>query len=318
MKVAVIGASGFIGSHLLSRLREGPHEISATSRTGHPHVPGIEWSVLDLTASQSDFSMLDDTVDAIVHLASLAHDEHGSSINYRAVNVEGTKRLLSACTKAGVKRFVYLSSVKVLGDGNLYPDESIYTDDSIPAPNGIYGQTKLEAEHLVQEFCRNAGLDFVILRPPLVYGPGVKANFRALLGIVRNSWPLPLGNIKNKRSLIFVGNLCDAIVKCLEYENSINDTFLVSDDCVSTPELISEIASHMQLTARLFHCPLNVLRGLAWLSGKSAVLHRLAGSLIADSSRFNNYFSWIPRHSFSSGIEQTVKWYTSELNGTKQ
>ncbi len=312
MNILVTGGKGFIGAHLLPALLDSGHNIRATTRKPVPGDTRVDWVACDLMDPACDLERLTAGIDTVVHLAALAHmpDASVTEQDYRDLNVLATENLLEACASQAVKRFVYLSSIKVLGDHS----ETVLTEQSPEQPDDAYGRSKLGAEQRVRTTCMASGIDFVILRPPLVYGPGVKANFLKLVSIIDKHLPMPLASVHNRRSLIYVRNLCDIITRCIEYEGKLNEAFLVSDCAVSTPDLIREIAAQMHTRASLFPFPLSLLRGLARIAGKTPVYERLAGSLQLDHSRFANRFQWSPAFSFSEGIRETVHRYRASCH----
>jgi nucleoside-diphosphate-sugar epimerase len=233
---------------------------------------------------------------------------------FRKVNTEGTKQLAREAAKAGVKRLVYVSSIKVNGEETDVP----YTEDSQTNPTDPYGISKWEAEQALRQIEAEEGLEVVIVRPTLVYGPGVKANFLNMMKAVQRGIPLPLASISNKRSLIYVGNLVDALATCAVHPAAGGETFLISDrDDVSTPELIRRTASALGVPARLFHVPLSVMRLAGTLCGKSASVNRLTGSLTVDSSKIRRKLDWQPPFTMPEGLEETARWYLNIIGVKK-
>ncbi len=222
---------------------------------------------------------------------------------YRATNTEATLNLARQAAQAGVKRFVFISSIKVNGEGRDAP----YRETDAAAPEDAYAISKWEAEQGLRQIARETGLEVVILRPPLVYGPGVKANFQRLLQMVRRGWPLPLGAIHNRRSLLYLGNFVDAIRLCVEHPAAAGQTFLLDDgEPVSTPELIRAVARAMGRPARLLAVPVGVLEFAGALLGKRAAVARLTGSLWVDSSAIRSRLGWTPPFSMEAGLAATV------------
>ena len=312
--ILITGATGFVGSHLVEALgRRGLAAralVRASSDTSRLERYGLARQVGDLT----DATSLERAVDGagtVIHLAALAHgsnDEYSEG-DYVDTNVRATQRLLEACKESRVKRFVFLSSVKVLGDGHPSDKRFTYSENSIPAPCDAYGRSKLEAERLVQSACDEANIESIILRPPLVYGPGVRANFLKLLSVIHRRIPLPLSAIDNRRSLIYVRNLCDALVRCIEAPGKSGGVFMIADNDVSTPDLVREIGKHMPGKTVMLPVPVFLLKCLATLSGNMPACSRLTGSLVVDSGRFREGYHWTPRYSFPEGIHDTVKWF---------
>jgi UDP-glucose 4-epimerase len=225
---------------------------------------------------------------------------------FRAVNVDGTLNLARQAAQAGVRRFVFLSSIKVNGEGCEEP----YREGDAACPQDPYAISKWEAEQGLRQIELETGMDVVILRPPLVYGPGVKANFQRLLAAVDKGWPLPLGAVGNRRSLLYLGNLVDAIQLCLVHPAAAGQTYLVSDgEDVSSPELVRRLARAMGCPARLLPVPPAWLRLAGGLLGRRAVVERLLGSLVVDSSRIRRELGWSPPFRLDAGLAETVQHY---------
>jgi nucleoside-diphosphate-sugar epimerase len=249
-------------------------------------------------------------IDTIVHLAARTHvmreDTNDPLTAYRLLNVAGTERFARAAAEAGVKRFLYLSSVKVNGEGRAKP----YIERDSPAPEDAYGVSKWEAEQALHKIAAATGMEIVIVRPPLVYGPGVKANFLSLIKAVNRGIPLPFSSIRNRRSMIYLGNLVDAIITCIKRSEAAGKTYLVSDgEDTSTPELVRRIAHSLGRSARLFPCPQNILRLMGRLTGKSAAADRLFGSLTIDSSKIRRELDWRPPFTMNQGLQETAEWF---------
>lgn len=222
---------------------------------------------------------------------------------YRATNTEATLNLARQAAQTGVKRFVFISTIKVNGEGRDAP----YRETDAPAPEDAYAISKWEAEQGLVRIAQETGLEVVILRPPLVYGPGVKANFLRLMQGVQKGWPLPLGAIRNKRSLLYLGNFVDAIRVCVEHPAAAGQTFLLDDgQAVSTPELIHAVAEAMDRPARLISVPMGMLQLAGALLGKRAAVARLASSLWVDSSLIRTRLGWMPPYSMEAGLAATV------------
>jgi nucleoside-diphosphate-sugar epimerase len=225
---------------------------------------------------------------------------------YRKVNVQGTERLAIQAADAGVNRFIFLSTVKVNGEEN----RKAYTESDKPAPLDSYGISKMEAEQKLRKIAAENEMAVVILRPPLVYGPGVKANFLKLLQAVDRRMPLPFAGVKNQRSLIYVGNLVDAIVSCVLHPNAPGQTFLVSDGKdVSTPELIRMIAEALQKQPRLLRFPPLALYIAGRLTGRGPAIDRLIGCLTVDTGKIKNELGWTAPFTLEKGLQDTAFWY---------
>jgi nucleoside-diphosphate-sugar epimerase len=226
-------------------------------------------------------------------------------VEFRAVNVEGTLNLARQSAAAGVKRFVFISSVKVNGE-STQPGYA-FTEADLPNPQDAYGQSKLEAEQGLRQIAIDTGMEVVIIRPPLVYGPGVKANFAALMRVVQRGWLLPLGAVHNRRSLVALDNLVHVIVTCLTHPKAANQTFLVSDGHdLSTAELVSGMAQAAGVSARLLPVPVWVLQAGAAMLGKKAPMQRLCGNLQVDISKARTLLGWVPPISVAQGLHRVV------------
>jgi nucleoside-diphosphate-sugar epimerase len=253
-------------------------------------------------------------VDTVIHLAARVHIMDDTAADpltqFRKVNVEGTARLAREAAKAGVRRLVFISSIKVNGEETGTP----YTPDSPPNPADPYGISKWEAEQALLTIGAETGLEVVIVRPTLVYGPGVKANFLNMIKVVHRGIPLPFASISNKRSLIYVGNLVDALAVCATHPSAAGRTYLVSDgEDVSTPDLIRMTAAALGVPARLFPFPLSLMRLVGKITGKTAAVNRLTGSLTVDSSRIRSELGWKPPFTMREGLRETAKWFKKQF-----
>lgn len=331
MRVIVTGADGFVGRQLTAWLAGAGHNVSALTRhekigqqvsSGTEH-PGSERSAIEYKAvgdlqAISDFSPLMDGADAIVHLAARVHVMQETAENaeeaYRAANVDTTERLADAAARSGVGRFVFMSTVKVNGERT---GDRAFTEEDIPAPEDAYGRSKREAEKILQAMAAPDGMTVTILRPPLIYGPGVRANFLSLLKLCDTGLPLPFGNLtRNRRSLLFSGNLCDAIEGVLTCEHSGQNpapgVYLVSDgEDLSTADLVRRIRASLSRKARNIPVPEAALRALATAVGRRAAAERICGSLQIDNGKFRAAFDWHPRYSVDQGLAATTAWYRS-------
>jgi UDP-glucose 4-epimerase len=310
--VLVTGATGFVGADVCARLAADGMPVRRVVREHH-HGPVQSDDVrIRGIDGQTDWSDALRGCGAVVHLAARVHVMSDASadplVEYRAVNTVGTLNLARQAAAAGIKRFVFMSSVKVNGEGRALP----YSLDDTPAPQDPYGVSKLEAESGLREIAASTGMEVVIIRPPLVYGPGVGANFLRLMRAVGKGVPLPFGRVRNLRSLIYVGNLVDLVTVCLDHPNAANRTYLASDGVdLATPDLIRAIAVAIGRPARLVPIPVVWLRAAGALTGKHAQVSRLLGSLTVDGSRLRDELGWIPPFTFQAGIKTTVEWYRS-------
>ena len=313
MKVLVTGATGFVGRHLCRMLIEAGHEVTAAVRA-EPSPPLDGVTVIDvgeLTAGTLWREALAGQ-DAVVHLAARTHVMHETASNpemaYRRMNVEVTRRLATECTLLGIKRIVFMSSIKVNGEAT--PTGRPYTAADTPAPEDAYGRTKLSAEKELAIATEGTSTELTILRPPLVYGPGVKGNFEKLMRAVAAGTWLPLGMIDNRRSLIYVENLCSALIRCLESGDAAGRTYLVSDsEDLSTTSLVRRIAAALGVRPRLLPVPAALLKLAGRLTGKDAAISRLTGSLRVDGSALGTELGWQAPYSVDQGLERTAAWF---------
>ena len=315
----VTGAGGFIGEHLCKALIQEGHRVRALMRDDNKlskgKYDGLEIILGDLFNSKAINGALME-VDVVIHLAGRVHrtekNKRMSEEIYKKVNLEGTKILAQIAANQKVKRFVFISSVKAMGESTR-PDQP-FTEDSKCNPVDLYGMSKFRAELALRRIANETDMEIVILRLPLVYGPGVKANFLRLMHVVDSGFPLPLGSISNKRSLLFIGNLIDVLIACLNHPMVAGETFLVSDgENLSTPEIVVRLANSLNRTCRLIPFPAKALRLGGRIVGKSATIDRLVASLTVDSSKIRDVLKWHPRHSVSTGLRETAAWYKSEV-----
>jgi nucleoside-diphosphate-sugar epimerase len=303
--ILVTGASGFVGKALCTELAARGLRFRATSRTPRPgHVAVGE---LD---DGTDWSEALAGVTRVVHLAARVHvmDEQAPDplAEFRRINVAGTLRLARQAAEAGVRRFVFLSSIKVNGE-ETQPGRPFTADDT-PSPQDPYGQSKLEAEQGLLALGRSTGMEIVILRPPLVYGPGVQANFRSMLRWVKRGVPLPLGAVRNSRTLVALDNLVDLVILCLEHPDAAQQVLLAGDgEDLSTPELLRRVAAAMGTRARLVPVPPGLLAAVAGLAGQGAVARRLCGSLQLDLGKTRRLLGWSPRVGVDEALRRTAQ-----------
>lgn len=308
MRVAVTGANGFVGRATCERLTHAHHSVRAIVRKPDLHWP--EAFALGDIHGKTDWSGALTGIDCVVHCAARVHvmDERSSDplAVFRSVNVEGTQRLAQQAVQAGVRRLVFLSSLKVLGEATA-PGKP-FVARSTPQPTDPYGLSKWEAETALRAIGNASGLEIVVIRPPLVYGPGVKANFARLVQAVAGGIPLPLGSVDNRRSLVGLDNLTDLITLCVQHPSAAHQTFLVADGVdTSTPELIHAIAQAMGRPARLWPVPVGWLRLAGRLSGQGAQVERLTGSLQVDIRHTREILRWTPRVTLQQGLQSVVQ-----------
>lgn len=312
MTILVTGANGFVGSALCARLRGDDASVRGAVRSLGSQPDGAEAVAIGSISSETDWTAALRNVDYVVHLVARVHimDDKSSDplAEFRCVNVEGTAALARQAAAAGVRRFVFLSSIKV--NGEFTEREQPFTTDDAPAPEDPYGISKHEAEQLLRQIASETGMEVVVLRPPLVYGPSVKGNFLRLMQAIDKRRPLPLGGVQNQRSLIYLGNLVDAIRLCITHPKAAGKTFLVSDgDDVSTPELVRRIAVALCRQPFLVPVPVPWIRWLGGILGKQAAVDRLLGSLCVDIKPLREELDWMPPYTMQAGLEATAQWY---------
>lgn len=321
--ILVTGASGFLGKLLCDTLLKKGHHVTGIDL--QPPSAGFnsndfQFIPLDLTAPLDSWPAdLMEDIDTIFHLAARVHimdDTAPDAMNeYRKLNTHATRQLAEQANQAGARRFIFMSTIKVNGEGRKAP----YRASDAPEPMDPYAVSKWEAEQAITRIGRTGGLESVILRAPLVYGPGVKANLLKLFKIVDLGIPLPLKNVTNRRSLIYSGNLVDALIACMENPAAGGRTFLVSDGRdMSTSELLDEIAAALGKTAKMFSFPEVFLKLAGRLLGKSAWIDRLLGTLSVDSRPIQEVLNWHPPFSVSRGMRQTADWYIKDIKKDKK
>ena len=306
----VTGASGFVGRALCKVLGAEGRTVRSALRVPMEQFPYPSIAVGDI-GPETDWSAAVAGCDAVVHLAAHVHvmrrQAGDAAGDFYRVNVEGSENLARQAARVGVRRFVFLSSVKVNGEASA---ERAFVESDPVIPRDAYGISKAEAEKRLRTISTETGMEVVILRPPLVYGPGVKANFLSLLRAVDWGVPLPFSSICNLRSLVYIGNLVHALGACLVHPAAANRTFFVSDDHdVSTPQLIREIAAALGKKPLLFPLAPVLLRGIGALTGRAEQVARLTGSLQVDISSIKTAIDWQPPFSLQQGLEQTASWY---------
>ncbi|MHC1745032.1 MAG: NAD-dependent epimerase/dehydratase family protein [Syntrophobacteraceae bacterium] len=312
--VLVTGSDGFVGSRLCPTMAARGYSVTAAVRRRPETVMGERITVAPVgdIALDADWMPVLQGIDVVIHLAGRAHvlnEASGASLQeFRRVNVEGARRLAEAAARSGVERFVYVSSIKVNGE---FTGKSAFTEEDAPAPHGPYAVSKWETERMLRDLSARSAMSVVIVRPPLVYGPGVKGNLLKLMRQIDMGAPLPLAGIDNRRSLIGLDNLVDALELVSTAAAAAGRTFLVSDDqAVSTTSLGHQIATAMGKRARFFRFPRILIPVLSGFSPSlGAVLQRLTESLVVDSSRIRDVLHWVPRHSFQDGVHSMTQAY---------
>ena len=310
--ILVTGATGFVGKAVVRRLlaEDASRRVIVAVRRDNQQWPDkvLPRVTGDLEPS-SDWSHALEGVSAVVHCAARVHVMTDTAANpldeFRRVNVQGTLNLARQAAAAGVRRFVFVSSIKVNGEA-IEPGHPFTADDA-PGPLDAYGVSKMEAEQGLRELSAQTGMDVVIIRPPLVYGPGVKANFAAMMRWLKRGVPLPLGAIHNQRSLVALDNLVDLIVTCLTHPAAANQTFLVSDgEDVSTTQLLRRMGLALGRPARLIPVPVSWLKLAATMVGKQDMAQRLCGSLQVDIEKTRRLLGWTPPLSLDEGLRRAA------------
>jgi len=315
MRILVTGANGFLGRTLCKALHQSSYQVRTATRTANKHHEiAVQFVIGDIvTTTQWEQTVQD--INVVIHLAARVHVMNDQAVDplseFRKVNVDGTLNLARQAAMAGVKRFIFISSIKVNGESTAANHP--FSADDIPAPADAYGISKREAEDALRLLAEETGLEVVIIRPPLVYGPGVKANFLSMMRWLHKGLPLPLGNIDNKRSLVALDNLVDLIVTCVDHPAAANQTFLVSDDKdLSTSDLLRRMAKALGKTAWLLPFPGWLLTTIAGLIGKKAVAQRLCDSLQVDITKTRQVLNWTPPINVDEGLRRVAQKYLAD------
>lgn len=315
LTVLVTGANGFVGRAVSHALLNRGDTVHGLVRSAREAVPGVrQWRNV-----APDFTGLDAgwppglRCDAVIHLAARVHVMNDTSADplavYRATNVEGALRVARTARRAGARRFVFVSSIKAVAESSgAHP----ISEADAAAPSDPYGISKREAECALLDYGRESGMEVVIVRPPLVYGPGVRANFLQLMRAIANGVPLPLGAIGARRSLVFVDNLADALVHCTADPRAAGQVFHVTDGRdLTVAELARALAVQLHVPARLLPIPVSLLRVAGRLTGRAAQIDRLIGELRVESSHICQMLDWYPPHTVEHGLLETAAWYRS-------
>ncbi|WP_294736791.1 SDR family oxidoreductase [uncultured Pseudomonas sp.] len=314
----VTGASGFVGAALVERLvSTGNFQVLALVRRDGVVLPAAAIPVKvseNYLAGEEALPLAG--VDVLIHCAARVHVMSDAASDplteYRNVNVHGTLRLAEQAARAGVKRFIFISSIKVNGESTRLGEA--YRADDPPAPCSPYGISKMEAEQQLRLLAQKTGMEVVIIRPVLVYGPGVKANFRSMMVWLNMGITLPLGAIHSQRSLVALDNLIDLIVTCLHHPGAANQTFLVSDgEDMSTTELLIRIGAALNKPARLIPVPTNLLRWCTALIGRRGIGQRLCGSLQVDIQKNRDLLGWVPTTTVTNALRRTAEHFQGNL-----
>lgn len=312
--VAVTGASGFVGRAVVEALRTAPGVTGrALYRSTPDHViQGVEQMMVGDLVDPTAWAPALQDVDVVIHTAARTHVLRDRATDpysaYRRTNVEGTLNLGRAAIAAGVRRIVFLSSIKVNGERTRI--DRPFTEQTPPAPEDAYGRTKLEAELGLADLARDAALEVAIVRSPLIYGPGAKGNLARLMKLIERGWPLPLGAVQNRRSLIAIESLVSALLALGTHPNAAGKTFLISDQAdISTADLVVALAEGLGRRANLWPVPVAWLEAAGGLLGRTETLQRLLGSLCVDSSRLTREIGWTPSVQTRAGLIAMARHY---------
>lgn len=308
-KFLVTGSNGFVGKALCAELQRYGNTVIGVTRAKAASNNHIEHLIIDSIDGAAKWSESLKCVDIVIHLAARVHVMADTAADplaeFRKVNVDGTLNLARQTANAGIKRFIFVSSIKVNGE-NTAPGKP-FTEDALPHPQDPYGVSKFEAEQGLLKIAQETGMEVVIIRPPLVYGAGVKANFASMMRAVKRGLPLPLGAIHNKRSFVYVGNLVSMIMCCIEHPAAANQVFMVSDgDDLSTTGLLRACATALGVRPRLLPVPQKLLQLGAALLGRGDVAQRLCGNLQVDISKARRLLGWTPPFSVEDGLKATA------------
>lgn len=319
MNILITGANGFIGKALVKSLLQTSHNIVACVRSSVQPTLECEYRYIDKLDHSTSWQKILKDIDIVIHCAGKAR---ASKVDLSTtqlqnslyeINTSATLNLAKQAVESGVKRFIFLSSIKVNGEYTL--PNLPFTSEIPRPPEDPYGLSKYKAEVGIKAIALNSSMDFVILRPTMVYGENVKGNFNSLMKWTNKGFPLPLGGIKNNlRSLVYIDNLTDFIIKCIDYPNSLNEVFLVSDDNdISTSEMINNIAEGLSVKNRALDISPNIIKLCARLGNKEYIAQRICGSLQVDISKSKEKLNWLPKYSTHDSIKKTAQLYKDSL-----
>lgn len=316
----VTGANGFLGSNLCRLLKTREFHVTAVMRNADLSIMADDYVLVADINSSTDWSSALINVDVVFHTAARVHimDDTASDplAEFRRINTIGTEYLARSAAANGVKRLVYVSSIKVNGEETFGGRN--YSEKNVPAPLDPYGISKWEAEQALHRVAKETGLEVVIVRPPLVYGAGVKGNFAQMIRVVERGIPLPLDSVHNQRDLVYLGNLVDALITCATHPAAAGQTYLVNDgESISTPQLVRGLAKALGKRCLVLPFPIAMIRLLASLLGKSAAVDRLTQSLVIDSSKIRRELKWQPPYTLQQGLQATADWYLNNKKKSK-
>lgn len=311
-RLLVTGATGFVGQPLCAEATRRGLQVFGAVRSACELPAGVEPLIIGAVDGETDWAAALRGVDAVIHLAARVHVMKEAAAEplaeFLKANLHGTANLAMQAAHAGVKRFVYVSSIKVNGEATRSGCK--ITEDDAPAPQEPYGISKWQAEQALHRIAGETGLEIVIVRPPLAYGANVKGNFAQMLKMLAKRLPLPLASAHNQRSLVYVENLVDGLIACATLPAAAGKTYLISDgEDISTPDLLQRLGAAMGCPAKLFPCPHALLKLAGRLTGKSAAIERLLGSLQIDSGKIRRELGWKPPHTLQQGLQATAEWY---------
>jgi len=318
-KILLTGGTGFVGRPLLEALVNANYPVvNVTRKHAATVLPGVQHCIIPSLSEDNDWRVALQGVEVVIHSAGRAHimnETHSNPLQaFRQVNVDATLNLARQAAQAGIKRFIYISSVKVNGEET--DGRRAFKPSDAPAPLDDYGVSKLEAEQALMALAGKTSMDVVIIRPVLVYGPGVKANFEKMLATVSKGLPLPLRTINNRRSLVFIDNLIDLICVCIHHPKAANRVFLVSDgEDLSIGQILEKLAVAMNKKSRIFAFPQSLLGLAASVVGKKEFFQRLCGSLQVDITDTQELLGWVPPVSVDDAFAITARYYQDEQNG---
>lgn len=324
----VTGANGFIGTAVCTEATKRGLRVRGATRSACALPDGAETAVVGAIDGETDWTNALKGIDVVIHLAARVHKIRDSAANplaeFLQINLHGTENFAQQAAKAGIKRFVFVSSIKVNGEstsslathgtnrGGIY---NIFTEPCKPNPQDPYAISKWQAEQALLRIARDTDMEVVIVRPPLVYGAGVKGNFASLLKAVEKGIPLPLAGAQNVRSLIYVGNLADALIACATHPLAKGQIYIVSDtEAVSTSALVDKIAHALGRSNRSFYFPPGLLRAVAALVGRSGQAAKLFDSLLVSDSKIRSELGWEPPYTLDQGLRATADWYIAQRN----
>ncbi len=312
MNFLITGANGFVGSALCADLVQHGHTVRAAVRSDKAWMAGLDNTVVGELNAYTDWAAALNNIEVVIHVAARVHVMKDTASDplaaFRQANVAATENLARQAAQSGVKRLVYVSSIKVNGEGTS--GITSYTEQDIPNPQDPYGVSKWEAEQALHRVAAETGLEVVIVRPPLIYGAGVKGNFISLFSVIERGVPLPLKGADNARSLLYVGNFVDALRVCATHPAAVGQTYLVSDgEAISTAQLVANIATALNCRNPAFYFPVGLLRSIAGLLGRTAAVDRLFGSLRINDQKIHQELAWQPPYTMAQGLRETANWY---------